>query len=83
MANDNTTTQVTTGKVRGSATVHLFEPTTAPGATDAKYSVSIIIPKADTKTVDKIKSARSDAAKELGKDQVGRQGALQPQDAAA
>lgn len=56
---------VTTGKVRLSY-VHLFAPTKAPGSEVEKYSVSVIIPKDDTKTLAKVKAA-IDEAKQLGK----------------
>lgn len=49
-----TTTKVITGKVRFGY-VHAFEPQAMEGSDRAKYSVSIIIPKSDTKTLDKIK----------------------------
>lgn len=62
-------TTVTTGKVRLSY-AHLFEPTLAPGATVPKYSVSVIIPKSDTKTLARIETAIN-AAKEQGKSKWG------------
>lgn len=57
-------TTITTGKVRLSY-VHLFVPVTAPGATEAKYSVSVIIPKSDKATLNKI-SAAIEEAKKIG-----------------
>lgn len=52
-------TKVITGKVRASF-VHVFEPQSINGS-DPKYSVSLIIPKADTETVGKIKAAIEEA----------------------
>ena len=59
-----TGTKVTTGKVRLSY-AHLFEPQSINGG-DAKYSVSVIIPKSDKDTLKAIKEA-VDEAKEVGK----------------
>lgn len=56
-------TKIITGKVRLSY-CHLFEPDSIDGD-DPKYSVSLIIPKSDTKTIGKIKKA-IDAAIEAG-----------------
>ncbi len=58
-------TQVVTGKVRFSY-VHVFEPSAMEGQTDKKYSVSLIIPKTDTVTRDKVLAA-IEVAKEIGK----------------
>lgn len=58
-------TTVTTGKVRLSY-AQLFTPKAAPGSTKEKYSVSVIIPKSDKKTIAKIEAAVN-KAKELGK----------------
>ncbi|MBS1776006.1 MAG: DUF2815 family protein [Bacteroidetes bacterium] len=58
-------TKVITGQVRLSY-CHIFEPSAIDEGADKKYSVSIIIPKSDTATVDKIKKA-VEAAKEQGK----------------
>lgn len=57
-------TKVITGKVRFSFP-HVFEPSAMEGQ-KAKYSVSLIIPKSDTKTLDEIKAA-IDEALEFGK----------------
>lgn len=60
-----TGTKVTTGKVRLSY-VHVFEPHAMNEGQDAKYSVSVIIPKSDTETLKAVKAA-TDEAKEQGK----------------
>lgn len=57
-------TKVITGKVRFSY-AHVFEPSAMEGNTP-KYSVSIIISKKDTKTIDAVKAAIAEAV-ELGK----------------
>lgn len=62
-------TNVTTGKVRLSY-AHLFEPTTAPGSTTPKYSVSVLIDKSDKDTLAKIEAAINQA-KEEGKSKWG------------
>lgn len=59
-----TGTKVTTGKVRLSY-AHLFEPHAIEG-NEAKYSVSVIIPKNDIETLTAIKEAVNEA-KEAGK----------------
>lgn len=53
-------TKVVTGKVRFSY-VHIFEPQQGDTADDARYSVTLLIPKADTATVNKIKAAMKEA----------------------
>ena len=53
-------TKVVTGKVRFSY-VNVFEPQTAQGGGDSKYSVTLLIPKSDTATLSKITSAMSEA----------------------
>ena len=58
-------TKVVTGKVRFCYT-HVFEPSAMSEGDTPKYSVCILIPKTDTKTVEKINKA-IEAAKELGK----------------
>lgn len=68
MANHKRATQVLTGKVRLSYT-HIFEPQSVNGG-EAKYSTSILIPKSDKNTLNKIKTA-VDAAKEIGKGKWG------------
>ena len=55
-------TKVITGKVRFSY-ANVWEPKSVNGS-DPKYSVSLIIPKNDTKTLGKIKSAIETAKKE-------------------
>lgn len=49
-------TKVLTGKVRLSF-VHIFQPRQMPGSTDAKYQATLLIPKSDKETLNKIKSA--------------------------
>ena len=51
-----TTTQITTGKVRFSY-CNLFTPRAAQEGAQAKYSVTLLIPKSDKATVAKIKTA--------------------------
>ena len=53
-------TKVTTGKVRFSF-CHIFEPQEPLGGGDAKYSVTLLIPKADKPTLGKIKAAIEEA----------------------
>lgn len=48
-------TQITTGRVRFSY-VNVFQPRAIEGG-EEKFSVTLIIPKSDTKTVSKIKAA--------------------------
>ncbi len=52
-------TKVITGKCRASF-VHLFEPASINGS-EPKYSVSLVIPKADTETLSKIRAAIEEA----------------------
>lgn len=63
------TTKVITSKVRFSY-AHVFEPTAIEEGQEKKYSVSLIIPKSDTKLIDKIKAAIK-AALEEGKAKFG------------
>lgn len=58
-------TKVITGLVRFSY-AHVHEPHAMNEGDDPKYSVSVIIPKSDTATIEKIKAA-IEAAKEEGK----------------
>lgn len=58
-------TKVVTGRARLSY-VNLFTPRAQNEGQDAKYSVCVLIPKSDTKTVNAIKAA-IEAAKEAGK----------------
>jgi hypothetical protein len=53
-------TKVVTGKVRFSF-CNIFEPKEPQGGGDAKYSVTLLIPKADKATMDKIKAAIDEA----------------------
>lgn len=61
-------TKVITGKVRF-CYVHVFEPVTMNDGDNPKYNISILIPKSDTKTIDKIKKA-IEAAKQAGKAKI-------------
>lgn len=62
-------TKVITGKVRFSY-AHVFEPSAIKEDQDKKYSVSIIIPKKDKKTLKKIEAAIQEALEE-GKTKFG------------
>ena len=53
-------TKVVTGKVRFSY-CSIFEPREPQGGGDPKYSVTLLIPKSDTATLNKIKQAIADA----------------------
>ncbi len=53
-------TKVTTGKCRFSF-CNIFEPKEPQGGGDPKYSVTLLIPKSDTMTLDKIKAAQREA----------------------
>ena len=53
-------TKVVTGKVRFSY-VSVFEPKAPNGGGEAKYSVTLLIPKSDTATLEKIKAAMAEA----------------------
>lgn len=55
-------TTITTGKVRFSY-CHLTTPAKAPGSDKEKYSLSVIIPKSDTATINAIKAAVEEAKK--------------------
>lgn len=63
MANTNVSTKVITGEVRFSY-VNVFEPKSINGS-DEKYSVSLLIDKRDTKTIEAIERA-IEAAKQAG-----------------
>jgi hypothetical protein len=56
-----TNTQVVTGKCRFSF-VNIFEPRAMKDGDEPKYSLTVIIPKSDTKTVEAIKAAIQAAA---------------------
>src|SRR3990167_2865693 len=62
---EKSATRVVTGKVRLSY-AHLFEPYTNDPEKEARYSVTILIPKKDKPTLNKIRTAE-EAAKEDGK----------------
>ncbi len=49
-------TKIVTGKVRFSY-VNIFEPKAPQGGGEEKYSVTLLIPKSDTSTLEKIKAA--------------------------
>ena len=61
--------KVITGKVRFSY-AHVFEPSAAEEGQDKKYSVSLLIPKDDTETIEKIEAAVKEATAE-GKAKFG------------
>ena len=63
MANTNVSTKIVTGEVRFSY-VNVFEPKSINGS-DEKYSVSLLIDKRDTKTIEAIERA-IEAAKQAG-----------------
>ena len=69
MANETNPTKVVTGIVRLSY-VHLFEPWSGQPGQDPKYSVCLLIPKSDKRTLAKIKAA-IEAAKERDKGKWG------------
>ena len=56
MATNEMSTKVVTGEVRFSY-LHVFEPAKVEGSDEEKYSVSLIIPKSDTKTIKAIEKA--------------------------
>lgn len=59
---------ITTGKVRASF-VHIFQPHAAPGSTDARYSVTLLIPKNDSVTLNAV-YAEIEQAKQAGVQKV-------------
>lgn len=67
--NKNQQTKVVTGEVRFSY-LHVFEAHAIEEGQTPKYSVSLLIPKSDTKTLDKIKNA-IEAAKTAGASKFG------------
>lgn len=68
MTNTNETTKVITGEVRFSF-LNVFEPKSINGS-EEKYSVSLLIPKTDTKTISAINKA-IEAAKQAGISRFG------------
>lgn len=62
-------TKVITGKVRFSY-VNVFQPRAVADGQEPKYSVTLLIPKSDKKTLEKIHAA-IEAAKEQGKERWG------------
>ena len=73
-------TKVITGKVRF-CYVNVFEPTAMSDGDTPKYNVCILIPKSDTKTIEKIKKA-IEAAKQAGKAKLANKNGQLPADAA-
>ena len=73
-------TKVVTGKVRF-CYVNVFEPTAMSEGDTPKYNVCILIPKSDTKTLDKVKAA-IEAAKQAGKAKLANKNGQLPADAA-
>lgn len=65
MSNQVNSTKVVTGKVRF-CYVNVFEPTAMNEDDTPKYNICILIPKTDTKTLEKINKA-IEAAKQVGK----------------
>lgn len=73
-------TKVVTGKVRF-CYVNVFEPTAMNEGDTPKYNICILIPKSDTKTLDKINKA-IEAAKQAGKAKLANKNGQLPADAA-
>lgn len=73
-------TKVVTGKVRF-CYVNVFEPTAMNEGDTPKYNICILIPKSDTKTLDKISKA-IEAAKQAGKAKLANKNGQLPADAA-
>jgi hypothetical protein len=69
MAEVAQSTKVITGRVRFSY-LHIWEPSAVEEGQEKKYSASLIIPKSDKVTINKIKAAIN-AAKEEGKAKFG------------
>ena len=63
MSEERKVTKVTTGTVRFSY-LHVFEPWAAQEGQEKRYSVCLLIPKSDKKTLSKIKEAIEAAKKE-------------------
>lgn len=68
MSEQVNSTKVVTGKVRF-CYVNVFEPTAMNEGDTPKYNICILIPKSDTKTVEKVKKA-IEAAKQAGKAKI-------------
>ena len=62
MSEERKVTKVTTGTVRFSY-LHVFEPWAAQEGQEKRYSVCLLIPKSDKKTLGKIKEAIEAAKK--------------------
>lgn len=73
-------TRVVTGKVRF-CYANVFEPTVMNEGDTPKYNICILIPKSDTKTLDKISKA-IEAAKQAGKAKLANKNGQLPADAA-
>lgn len=73
-------TKVTTGKVRF-CYVNVFEPTAMNEGDTPKYSICVLIPKDDEKTVNAIRKA-IEAAKQAGKAKLANKNGQIPADAA-
>lgn len=80
MSNQVNSTKVVTGKVRF-CYANVFEPTAMNEGETPKYNVCILIPKSDTKTLDKINNA-IEAAKQAGKAKLANKNGQLPADAA-
>lgn len=66
---ENVSTKCVVGEVRLSY-VHIFKPEAVEEGGEKKYSTSIIIPKSDTKSLEKVKAAIK-AAAQAGKAKIG------------
>lgn len=72
-------TKVVTGKVRF-CYVNVFEPTAMSEGDTPKYNICVLIPKSDTKTLGKVKTA-IEAAKQAGKAKLANRNGQPPADA--
>lgn len=70
MTNKNNETKVITGKVRF-AYLHVFEPHAVDESQDKKYSVTLLIPKSDKKTISAMKQAIKKAIEQGVKEKWG------------
>ena len=75
-------TQITTGKVRFSY-CNLFTPRAVQEGATPKYSVTLLIPKSDKATMQKIKAAMDEAKQKFMASNSGKEAAYQPQEHAA